>query len=92
MTLGEKLTALRIRKRLTQEEIVEVLNKRYNLQLKRAQYSKWETDENPVSVDLVKVFCRYYHITADSLIFDEKKIEGISKVKTTIARVDLVDY
>lgn len=91
MTIGEKLRALRFKKRLSQEELVELLNKKFKQHFTRETYAKWETDGNPLSIEILKVFVMYYKITADDLIFEDRRIGNLKSVNH-IRRVDLVDY
>ncbi len=90
MTLGEKLTALRIRKGWSQEEFCEAFNRRYpELAIKRSRYSKWETGENQLKIEQLKAVVAFYRITADELLFDHKKVEQLQLNKVANRRLKI---
>ena len=71
MTIGEKLTALRIRKGYSQVEFCEDFNRRYpQLAIKRPAYSKWETDEHSMEIRHLRALAMYHKVTTDELVFD----------------------
>lgn len=75
MTIGEKLTALRIRKGRSQEEFCEAFNRRYpEMRIKRSRYSKWELDSNPIEIDMLKCLVTFYGVTSDELIFEHMRV------------------
>ena len=72
MTIGEKLTALRQRKGLTQVEFCKDFSRRYpELKINRTQYSHWEIDNRTMQLKHFKALVTYYRITADDLLFDD---------------------
>ncbi len=76
MTIGEKLTALRHRKGLSQEEICQALNRRFpDLPLTRSYYAYLENDKKGMTVEHVKAFATFFRITADELIFENRPVE-----------------
>jgi transcriptional regulator with XRE-family HTH domain len=80
MTIGEKLTALRSRKGWTQPDFCKAFNKRYpELAIKRSRYSKWETDENSMEIEMLKAVVTFYQVTADEMIFDHKVPELLKR-------------
>jgi transcriptional regulator with XRE-family HTH domain len=89
MTIGEKLQALRYNKHLSQEELVETLQKKYGVEIARDNYAKKENDSRPLLIEEIKAFCKFYKISADDLIFEERKIGNLKSMKH-IRRVDLV--
>ncbi len=92
MTIGEKLTALRgqladpdtgRKTGVSQYAFCKLFNRRFpEIKLKRARYSKWETDENLMEIPVLKALVTFYGITADELLFEHKKISLLSKRKT----------
>src|SRR5579875_3428283 len=62
MNLGDRITALRKRKHLTQDEIADALG------VKRARYNAWENSiSNPDHKMLVKI-AQFHHVTVDFLL------------------------
>ncbi len=46
----------------TQAEIAEVL------QITRQQYQLYESGKRQLPIDLLKIFCKYYNVTADYIL------------------------
>lgn len=84
MTIGEKLTALRQRKGLTQEEFCADFSRRFrDMPINRKQYGHWETDDRTMQLMHFRALVKYYRISADDLLFDDRKPDGIGKGKVT---------
>lgn len=66
MTLGERLTELRKKKNLSQEEVAEKLN------VTRQTVSKWELDQSTPDFDKVLPICKLYNITSEELFTGRK--------------------
>ena len=62
MTLGERLTDLRKKKGLSQEEVAEKLN------VTRQTVSKWELDQSTPDFDKIVPICKLYNITSEELL------------------------
>ena len=79
MTLGERLTELRKKKNLSQEEVAEKLN------VTRQSVSKWETDESKPDFDKIVPICELYEISTNELLSgtkeekEEQEVEVINK-------------
>ena len=69
MTLGERLTELRKKEKLSQEEVAEKLN------VTRQTVSKWELDQSTPDIDKVVPICKLYNISCEELLTG-KKIEN----------------
>ncbi|MBR5662350.1 MAG: helix-turn-helix domain-containing protein [Bacilli bacterium] len=67
MTLGERLTELRKKKNLSQEEVAEKLN------VTRQTVSKWELDQSTPDFDKIIPICKLYNITSEELLTGRKK-------------------
>ena len=67
MTIGEKITHLRISNNISQEQLAD------KLQVTRQSISKWEADKSFPQVDKVLELCRLFNISADELL-DEKVV------------------
>lgn len=73
MTIGEKITHLRINAKMNQEQLAKALD------VTRQSISKWEMDQASPQVDKIIEICKLFHITADDLINDEVVISKGSK-------------
>ena len=62
MTIGEKITKLRIAKGLTQEELAD------ELCITRQSISKWEMDQALPQIDKVIQICEYFGVSTDELL------------------------
>ena len=67
MTIGQKLTALRKARGLTQEELSEAIG------VTRQTISKWELDTSTPDLDYLCKLCDLFGVTADYLIRPEKE-------------------
>lgn len=76
MTIGQKITKLRIQKGITQEELAE------RLDVSRQSISKWEMDSALPQIDKVLMLCEFFGVTADELLRDEVEIKTALKAKT----------
>ncbi|HHT67329.1 MAG TPA: phosphoglucosamine mutase [Erysipelotrichaceae bacterium] len=64
MTIGEKITHLRIVNNISQEELAAILK------ISRQSLSKWENDDVSPSLDKVRELCSLFKVSADELIDD----------------------
>ena len=69
MTIGEKITRLRIAKGMSQEELAD------ELCISRQSVSKWEMDQAIPQIDKVLVLCDFFGISADELLRDKISID-----------------
>ena len=70
MSLGEKITALRKSRRMSQEQLGE------HLSVSRQAVSKWELNESVPDVDKVVQLSKLFGVTTDYLINDEPAFSG----------------
>ncbi|MBE6569120.1 MAG: helix-turn-helix domain-containing protein, partial [Ruminococcaceae bacterium] len=75
MTIGEKITFLRNRDGLSQEELAEKLS------VSRQSVSKWEMDQACPRMEKLTAMCSLFHITADELIQEEIPLPDIPAPK-----------
>jgi len=76
MTIGEKITKLRIAKGMSQEELAD------ELCISRQSVSKWEMDQAIPQIDKVIVLCDFFGISTDELLRDKISIDdGGERVK-----------
>ena len=66
MTLGERLTELRKKQNLSQEDVAEKLN------VTRQTVSKWELDQSTPDFDKIIPICKLYSITSEELLTGRK--------------------
>ncbi len=76
MTIGQKITSLRVQAGLSQEDLAEKLS------VSRQSVSKWEMDQAIPQLDKALLLCDMFGISADRLLRDEIELEGsTTKVK-----------
>jgi len=75
MTLGEKITHLRLSKGLSQEMLAEKLS------VSRQAVSKWEMGQAQPQIDNILQLCALFSVSADQLLYDKIEISSISKAK-----------
>ncbi len=75
MTIGQKITELRLQKGVTQEELAE------RLDVSRQSISKWEMDGTLPQIDKILMLCDFFGITADELLRDKVEIKSIQAGK-----------
>ena len=68
MTIGEKITKLRIAKGISQEEFAE------KLCVSRQAVSKWEMNQSLPQIDKVIQMCEFFEISTDELLRDKISI------------------
>ena len=73
MTVGERLLNLRKEKRLSQEELANILD------VSRQTISKWETDQSTPDFDKIVPLCNYFGITTDELLTGRENIKEANK-------------
>ena len=78
MTIGEKITHLRIVSGISQDELAKKLG------VSRQSLSKWENDESQPQLDNIKQLCELFKISADELIDDKIVIHRGKKLKMSI--------
>ena len=79
MTIGKKISALRIQANMSQEQLAE------KLMVSRQSVSKWEMDQALPQIDKALAICKLFSISADELLSEEinvvKKFEKTGKNK-----------
>lgn len=75
MTIGEKITHLRIVSNISQEELAGILK------VSRQSLSKWENGDVLPSLDKIKELCALFKVTADELIDDNIVIHRGRKIE-----------
>ena len=70
MTIGQKITTLRMASGLSQEDLAEKLD------VSRQSVSKWEMDQAAPQLDKVLSLCQTFGISADRLLRDDIELEN----------------
>ncbi len=68
MTIGEKITKLRIRENISQEQLAEKVS------VSRQAVSKWEMDQSLPQIDKVLLLCELFGVSADELLQDKVSV------------------
>ena len=76
MTIGEKITWLRNRDGLSQEDLAEKLS------VSRQTISKWEVDQAYPRIDKMVLLCDLFHISTDELLRPEISLEDAPQKRT----------
>lgn len=77
MTIGEKISALRVLAGMSQEQLSEELS------VSRQSVSKWEMDQALPQIDKVLQLCELFSVTADELLRDDIQIERLNTTPDT---------
>ena len=73
MTIGQKITHLRINAKMNQEQLAKTLK------VTRQSISKWEMDTVSPQIDKVLELCKLFKVTADELLDDSVVINKAAK-------------
>lgn len=73
MTLGEKISLLRIKANFSQEELADKIN------VSRQSVSKWEMNQALPQIDKVLQLCELFHVSCDQLLKDDIQINVAPK-------------
>ena len=73
MTVGQKITTLRMQAGLSQEDLAE------RLSVSRQSVSKWEMDQAVPQLDKALLICDLFGVSADRLLRDEVELEATSQ-------------
>ncbi len=65
MTVGQKISYLRSRKSLTQEDLAEIL------EVSRQSVSKWEMDQSVPHIDKIVKLCDLFSVSVDNLLRED---------------------
>ncbi|MBD7967710.1 helix-turn-helix domain-containing protein [Paenibacillus sp. Sa2BVA9] len=71
MTIGERLTQLRNKKNLTQDQMSDALN------VKRARYNAWENNISKPDIDMIRKLAAYHKVTTDYLLLGEVNSDNV---------------
>ena len=77
MTIGEKITNLRISAGISQEQLAEKMD------VSRQSVSKWEMGQALPQIDKVLQLCSFFGITTDALLLDDVSLDRNESVDCT---------
>lgn len=75
--VGKRIYQLRTEKGLSMDMIVADMNHKYQIQLNKSMFSRWEKEQINPSLENAKLLCDYFDVSLDYLI-------GITDVRTPI--------
>ena len=78
MNLGSKLTALRNKKYLTQDQMAELLD------VKRARYNAWENEISKPDLEMIKKIAEFHKVSIDSLVGTKLGTENVHWADTNL--------
>lgn len=84
MNFGQRLTKLRTEKKLTIEEVAEILK------VKKETIEKWENNEKKPDFDNILPLCELFDVSSDELLTGKKEKKKIDKNKnnSTYKQID----
>ncbi len=77
-TTGKILKKLRKEKKYTMDQLAEILNEKYNLNINKSMISKWENGSVSISNTNANAYCKFFNVTLDYLIYGTDKSKAIS--------------
>ena len=84
MTIGEKITKLRISKNMSQENLAQLLN------VSRQAVSRWEGGDSIPHIDTLLQICDIFGITSDRLLREDVSIRAARPCMLDIDDEDIV--
>lgn len=66
--VGIRLKQLRLERDLTMDMVVNDMNSKYDLGLRRGNLSKWENSVNIPTLYMARYLCLYYRVSLDYLL------------------------
>lgn len=66
--IGNRIYQLRTEKGLSMDMIVADMNRKYEIQLNKSMFSRWEKEKTYPSLESAKYLCDYFDVSLDYLI------------------------
>lgn len=66
--IGQRIYELRVEKGLSMDMIVADMNQKYEIQLNKSMFSRWEKEKTYPSLESAKYLCDYFDVSLDYLI------------------------
>lgn len=73
--IGNRIYQLRTEKGLSMDMIVADMNQKYDIQLNKSMFSRWEKEKINPSLENAKILCDYFDVSLDYMI-------GLTDVRT----------
>jgi len=95
-TFGERFKALRIKKDLTQHQLVESFNQKFNYNITKSAISQYENNKRIPEVNLLIDLAKYFQVSLDyllcidSLIAEDIAAYNILKVESTLLSLEKI--
>lgn len=86
-SFGERLKKLRKSRGLSQDELCDELNKRFNTSINKSMISKWENDKEEPRMDYARKLVNYFNTSLDYLLGLKE-----SKIRTPRRMLAAEDY
>jgi transcriptional regulator with XRE-family HTH domain len=68
VSIGTRIRNLRIERKMTQEELADILNAKFSININKGMISKWEGDKTEPRMDYAKNLAQYFNVSLDYLI------------------------
>lgn len=91
MTIGYRLKKLRKDNNYTMDELSNKLNEKYNSNINKSMISKWENDTVEISNSNANLYCKFFNVSLDYLIYGEEKVQTKEEVKTAARNMKTFD-
>jgi len=96
-TFGERFKALRIKKDLTQHQLVESFNQKFNYNITKSAISQYENNKRIPEVNLLIDLAKYFQVSLDyllcidSLIAEDTAEYSILKIEANLSLEKIID-
>lgn len=77
-SFGNKIKELRLKRGLSQDELADQLNERFNTTINKGMISKWENDIVEPRLDVARILALFFNVSLDELLGIKDDIETIA--------------
>lgn len=77
-SFGNKLKELRTKRGLSQDELADRLNERFNATINKGMISKWENDIVEPRLDVARMLALFFNVSLDELLGIKDDIQTIA--------------
>ena len=70
-TFGERFKSIRLSKNLTQEQLVDEINKRYGYAFTKTTISQYENNKRVPEMNAIRSFAEYFNVSLDYLLCND---------------------
>lgn len=80
-TFGERFKSIRLSKNLTQEQLVDEINRRYGYAFTKTTISQYENNKRIPEMNAIRCFAEYFNISLDYLLCNDiHVVKGLEQV------------